>query len=161
MKVTNITDKTTKPTVVSIMVRVKKEDKRFELNPGEFIYSNGEFSALFNKSLRVQKQKGLIDVIDENDLLQMEREEQEERELKEKEELIRQQEEEEKLMAEKLTGNAFDNPFIMEEPTRPHHPDVIILNTKKEVDYSSNIIKESEEDKPKKKRNPFAKKDKK
>ena len=131
MKVTNITNNTVRPVLVSVMIKMRNKDERIDLNPGEFVYSNGDFNALFNKSLRVQKQKGLIDVVDENNLEQMAREEREEREEKELQLLreIMKKQEEEKAAAEKLLESAEN-----------YHPDLVVVNTKKEKDYSSNVI---------------------
>lgn len=140
MKIINKTNKTIKPVTVSVMVKVKGREKRFELAPGEFIYSNGIFSELFNQSLRVQKQKGLIDVLDENDLEQISREKKEE----EEQLILKQQEEEEKLAAAELAENAFDNTEFFEESLL--HPDLIIVDTKKEPDYSSNVLPDPEEE---------------
>jgi len=172
MKITNITNTSIKPSVVSIMVSIKGFDKRFDLQPGESIYSNGDFNSLFNKSLRVQKQKGLINVFDENDLIQMEKERIEEEELillkkKKDEELellkesLRKQEEEEKLAAANMKKSAFDSSDFFEEP-KILHPDILIVETKKEIDYSQNIIQENEEENVEKKKRgrPFVKKNK-
>jgi predicted glycosyltransferase involved in capsule biosynthesis len=68
MKITNITDKGNNPSVANIIVKIKDVDKKVSLKPGEFIYANGDFNLLFNQILKAQKQKGLIDVIDENEL---------------------------------------------------------------------------------------------
>ena len=160
MKVTNITNLTVKPLTVSIMVRIKNKDERFELKPGESIYSNGDFNALFNKSLRVQKQKGLISVIDENDLAQMAKDEQEEIELVLEQERLKKtaelKKQEEENQTAKKKKSAFDNPDLFEEP-RPHHPDLIIIN-KKEVDYSENVIPEPEDTNTKQKKSFLFKK---
>ena len=142
MKVTNITDKTSKPAVVSVLINVKGKDQRLDLNPGESIYSNGDFNALFNKTLRVFKQKGLVQVVDENDLEQMAKDEQEALDL----ELLKKQEAEEQKAVEKLKGSAFDNTDLL--PETVYHPDVLIVVPKKEVDYSSNVLPDPEEEKP-------------
>ena len=135
MKVTNITDKTSKPAVVSVLINVKGKDQRLDLNPGEF-------NALFNKTLRVFKQKGLVQVVDENDLEQMAKDEQEALDL----ELLKKQEAEEQKAVEKLKGSAFDNTDLL--PETVYHPDVLIVVPKKEVDYSSNVLPDPEEEKP-------------
>jgi hypothetical protein len=162
MKVTNITNKGIKPNVVSVMINVRGIDKRFDLQPGEFIYSNGDFNSLFNKSLRVQRQKGLIDVIDENDLIQMEKDRIEDEEKIALSILLKKQEEEEKLAASLVSETAFEEQKLFDENVSPH-PDIIVIKTK-EPDYSSNIIQEDEEkhsdDKKKIIGRPFTKKKK-
>lgn len=142
MKVTNITDKTAHPSVVGVLINIKGKDQRVDLKPGEFMYSNGSLNSLFNKTLRVYKQKGLIEVTDENDLEQMAREEKEAAEL----EALKKQEQEEKTATEKIKGNAFDNPDLLPE-TPVYHPDVIIVVPKKEIDYSTNVLPDPEEEK--------------
>ena len=154
MKVTNITHKTAHPSVVSVLINIKGKDERLDLNPGESIYSNGSFNSLFNKTLRVFKQKGLIDVVDENDLEQMAREEKEALEL----ELLKKQEEEEKAAAEKLKGSAFDNSDLLKPELPVYHPDVLIVVPKKETDYSVNILPDPEEEKSEDKKSKKSKK---
>jgi hypothetical protein len=66
MKITNVTDKILKPTKVSVVVNIDRSPKTLTLNPGESIYVNGEYNSIMTQAMRVQKQRGLIDFIDEN-----------------------------------------------------------------------------------------------
>lgn len=144
MKVTNIS-----PKPVSILINVKGKDQRLDLQPGESMYSNGLLNSLFNKTLRVFRQKGLIEVTDENDLVQMAKEEADEKALILAKEALLKEEEEEKKAVKQLKGNAFDNTDLLpDEPV--YHPDVLIVVPKKEVDYSANVLPDPEETKEKK-----------
>ena len=143
MKVTNISIKP-----VSILINVKGKDQRLDLQPGESIYSNGLLNSLFNKTLRVFRQKGLIEVTDENDLVQIAKDEADEKALMLQKEILKKQEEEENKAVKQLKGNAFDNKDLLPEPV--YHPDVLIVIPKKEADYSDNVLPDPEESKEKK-----------
>ena len=69
MKITNITNVGVKPSKVDVVVNFNKFPKTFTLEPGQFIYIEGDVKSLLTQAMRVQKQKGLIDFTDENEVL--------------------------------------------------------------------------------------------
>lgn len=145
MKIVNITNKTIKPVTVSIMVNLNGRDARFNLKPGECIYANGDMSVLFNMSLRVQKQKGLIEVTDENGAEPL------------NPITLEMTKEQEQIKEPAVKINAFDNPELLMVPEPQQHPDLLII-PKKEVDYSANVLPDPDEEnetskKSKKKKN--------
>ena len=44
-----------------------------------------------------------------------------------------------------MKGNAFDNPDLLSIEDPVYHPDVLIVVPKKEIDYSVNVIPDTEE----------------
>lgn len=69
MKIINITNKGVKPSKVDVVVSFNKSPKTFTLEPGQFIYVQGDIKTLLTQAMRVQKQRGLIDFTDENEVL--------------------------------------------------------------------------------------------
>lgn len=65
MKIQNITDKSLKPTKVNVVLNINKLPKTFILEPGEYVYVDGESKTMITQTLRVQKQRGLINFTDE------------------------------------------------------------------------------------------------
>lgn len=65
MKIQNITDKSLKPTKVNVVLNINKLPKTFILEPGESVYVDGESKTMITQTLRVQKQRGLINFTDE------------------------------------------------------------------------------------------------
>jgi len=66
MKIENITNKSLKPTKVNIVLNINKSPKTFILEPGEVLFLNGESKTMITQTLRVQKQRGLINFNDES-----------------------------------------------------------------------------------------------
>ena len=69
MKIINITNKGVRPSKVDVVVSFNKSPKTFTLEPGQFIYVQGDVKSLLTQAMRVQKQRGLIDFTDESEVL--------------------------------------------------------------------------------------------